>query len=56
MEKFLRIVGAALCFALVAGTATAIDLGVPEIDPGQLPALISLVAGGLLVLKSRGRK
>ena len=57
MEKIMKILGAALCFTLIAGIAYAqTDQRVPEIDPGQIPALITLVGGGLFVLRSKFRK
>ena len=53
----MKILGAALCFTLIAGIAYAqTDQRVPEIDPGQIPALITLVGGGLFVLRSKFRK
>lgn len=52
----MRILGGALCFSFISGIAGAgAEIGAPEIDPSQLPALITLVVGGLLILKSRGR-
>lgn len=60
MKKTIKIMGAALCFALIVGTAyaqpgTPNDI-VPEIDPGQIPALIALAGGGLFILRSKFRK
>ena len=57
MKKIAKIVGAALCFAFIAGNAYADVCGcVPEIDPGQIPALIALAGGGLFILRSKIRK
>ena len=57
MKKISKILGAALCFTFIAGIAYANDLRVvPEIDPGQIPALITLIGGGLFVLRSKFRK
>ena len=59
MENIMKILGAALCFTLIAGTAyaqTAPPNDVPEINPSQIPALITLIGGGLFVLRSKFRK
>ena len=62
MEKIMKILGAALCFTLIAGIAYAQTTppgtpnGVPEINPSQIPALITLVGGGLFILRSKFRK
>jgi hypothetical protein len=48
MMKFL---GMALLFVGVSGIASAIP--VPEIDPGSAGSAIALLAGAILVIRSR---
>ena len=52
----MKIVGFALIVAALAGTAFAGSPPAPEIDGSTASAAIALVAGGLVVLRSRKRK
>jgi hypothetical protein len=47
--------GLALAFAASAGPALALD-SAPEIDPGSANAALALLAGGMLILRSRLRR
>lgn len=46
-----------LVLLTVSSAFASVAVDVPEINPGQLSSLITLTAGGLLILKSKiGRK
>jgi MYXO-CTERM domain-containing protein len=50
------VLGLALAFAASAGPALAGAAAVPEIDPGSANAALALLAGGMLILRSRRRR
>ena len=47
--------GAAMMVLGLAGTASAITVGVPEIDPTTATSGLALLAGGVLLLLERRR-
>lgn len=53
----LLVAGLGLVLAAAANTALAKygPQGTPEIDPGSTAGALTLLVGGLLVLRSRGR-
>ena len=51
----IRLVGMALILGSVAGMASAGSI-TPEIDGSSTAAAVGLLAGGLLVLRSRRKK
>jgi hypothetical protein len=51
----MQVAGLMLVLEACAGKALAIT-GVPEIDPGAAGSAITLLAGGVLVLRSRLRR
>lgn len=51
-----RIVGFTLMFAAMASIALADNVAAPEIDASSGVTAITLLAGGLVVLRSRRRK
>lgn len=52
MQKIMKVAGFAL---LVAGTASMACAAVPEIDPASTTNAIALVAGAILIIRSRKR-
>lgn len=54
----VRVIGMAISLASVAGIAFAgvVIVRVPEIDASSGAAAIGLIAGGLLILRSRRKK
>ena len=51
-----RVAGIAMLLAGVAGFALAGNPRVPEIDAASGAAALSLIAGGLLILRARRKK
>ncbi len=50
----MKLLGMALMFIAVAGFASAGT--VPEIDPGSAGSAVALLAGALLVVRSKRKK
>jgi hypothetical protein len=55
-KNMSRVAGIAMLLAGVAGFALAGNQRVPEIDAASGAAALSLIAGGLLVLRARRKK
>jgi hypothetical protein len=51
-----KILGLALLMIAASGSCFAGIVAVPEIDPAAGTAAIALIAGGLLVIRSRRKK
>jgi len=51
----VRIVVAAVSWSLIATSAFAVN-PVPELDPGSAVTALTLLAGGLVVLRGRRRR
>jgi hypothetical protein len=54
MKTFHKVFGFMLVFAALASVARA-DTPVPEIDPGAAGSALTLLVGGLFMLKDRMR-
>jgi hypothetical protein len=48
--------GLAMVVAAMSGTAHAIPLPIPEIDPGSMGSAMTLLIGGAFLLAGKGRK
>ena len=49
-------VAVALVMSAASSTAFAVDLPVPEIDPGSAGSALTLLTGGVLILRDRIRR
>ncbi len=57
MKNLCKVFGFILVLSAMAGMARAFDpLAVPEIDPGTAGSALTLLTGGLLILKDRMRR
>jgi hypothetical protein len=54
MRLLFKAFGLMLVISAMAGHAWALD-SVPEIDPGMAGSALTLLAGGMLILKDRFR-
>jgi hypothetical protein len=55
VRLLMQVAGVMLVFEACAGKTLA-SIGVPEIDPGAAGSAITLLAGGVLLLRSRLRR
>jgi hypothetical protein len=55
MKTFRKVFGFLLVFAALASVARAEDGPAPEIDPGVAGSALTLLTGGLFMLKDRMR-
>ena len=51
-----KAAGLALLVVAIGGTARAVDIDVPEIDPGSMAGALTLLSGGVMLLTGRVRR